>query len=302
MGAPGFELEAQEAQVLLCIVGKKHPMRDGIVPLFIVNAALHHRIGRTSDGSIDRKMKPEDRICGIPYGGYLGEQGWKRAVQILKMSPCIGRIRRGAGVEARGSFRGRHEKIAEISRCDGEVFALDFVRTNHVAETGGREHVFRRDQKTTRVLIKAVHDAIDVMIVAEHMMRIPAESIAEGVLIVAHGWMNREPGRFIDHKDILILIDDGQWDFGLDDVWTVLGFENPADECIAGRERLLQPAAMPVSDKTLCVSKMIEHGLRVALGTKKSLHGVPVEAFWNSIFKCAQIFCHRYRYFLAKTV
>ena len=166
-------------------------------------------------------------------------------------------------------------------------------------------HVFRGDQQTTRVAVEAIYDAVHIMLVAEDVVCVPAECVSERVLIVPHRRMDRKPGRFIDDQDILVLIDDRQRDLGLDDMRTVLGFQNAAEKRIAGRKLLLQITSVPVQDEPVdtvrlrfcCaertgVPEVVECRPGVALGTKKSLHGVAVEAFWDDIVDLSQVFCH----------
>ena len=228
---------------------------------------------------------------------------------------------------------GTSEEVPHIPGSDGEVLALNLVRTDHIAEAGRCVHVFRGDQQTTRVAVEAIHDTVHIMLVAEDVVCVPAECVSERVLIVPHRRMNRKPGRFIDDQDILVLIDDRQRDLGLDDVRAVLGLKDIAAQPVARREDLLQEAPVPVQDEPVdtvwprfrCVAnagcggadgpgvcigrryiggdvrrfaertgvpKVVERRPRVALGTKKSLHGVAVEAFRDDIVDLSQVFCH----------
>ena len=171
------------------------------------------------------------------------------------------------------------------------------------------------------------------MLVAEDVVGVPAECVSECVLIVPHRRMNRQSGRFIDDQEIIVFIDNGQWNLRLDDIRAVLGLEDVAAQPVAGGEDFLQIAPVPVQDEPVdaaglrfcCVAnadcggadgpvvcigrryfggdvlrsaeragvpKVVECRSRVALGTKKSLHGVAVEAFRDDIVDLSQVLCH----------
>ncbi len=144
---------------------------------------------------------------------------------------------------------GTSEEVPHIPGSDGEVLALDRMRTDHIAEAGCCVHVFRGDQQAARVTVEAIHDAVHIVLIPEDVMRVPAERVSERVLIVPHGRMNRKPGRLIDDQDIFVLIDDRQWDLGLDDIRAVLGLEDVAAQPVTGSEDFLQEASVPVQDE-----------------------------------------------------
>ena len=67
---------------------------------------------------------------------------------------------------------------------------------------------------------------------AEHkgnplLFEIPCQCIAERILRIPTGWMNRHSCRFVDHKQILILINDGKRQFYRTDLSGIFRFPNP---------------------------------------------------------------------------
>ena len=100
VGASGFELQAQETQVLFFIIRKQQAVRDGVVPLHVVDAAFDDGIFLPTDCCVDREVKAEDRIRRIEQSRDVREGVRKAAIQILQTGARIGWICGTAQIES----------------------------------------------------------------------------------------------------------------------------------------------------------------------------------------------------------
>lgn len=89
MGTSGFELQAQETQVFFFIIRKQQAVRDGVVPLHVVDAAFDDGIFLPTDCCVDGEVQTEDRIRRIEQCRDVRKGVRKAAIQILQTGARI---------------------------------------------------------------------------------------------------------------------------------------------------------------------------------------------------------------------
>ena len=103
MRAAGFKFQAQETQVFFFVIRKQQAVRDGVVPLRVVDATLDDGILFPPDRCVDGEVQAEDRIRRIAQCRDVREGVRKAAIEILQAGMCIGGICRTAQIESGGN-------------------------------------------------------------------------------------------------------------------------------------------------------------------------------------------------------
>ena len=116
-------------------------------------------------------------------------------------------LHQGGRLPGDGKIDGSLRRI-EAAVHYGKVRAADPALFHLLVQDGGTCHVFSDDHKTAGIAVKAVHAAVD----ERNPLRLIVgnDAVAERVLIMAQRWLDREIGRLVDDKYILVLMDDVQ--------------------------------------------------------------------------------------------
>lgn len=89
---------------------------------------------------------------------------------------------------------------------DRQVFPRNLMADAHTREDAGAYHVFCDHGQAGSIPVEAVCAPKDEWLAL--LLIIVHQSVGKRVTIVVKGWMDRHPGRFVYHDDVLILIND----------------------------------------------------------------------------------------------
>ena len=93
-------------------------------------------------------------------------------------------------------------------RTIAQVFPRNLMADAHTREDAGAYHVFCDHGQAGSIPVEAVCAPKDEWLAL--LLIIVHQSVGKRVTIVVKGWMDRHPGRFVYHDDVLILINDIQ--------------------------------------------------------------------------------------------